>query len=79
MPASLPLQRWKIPPKSSFVIKSFKSKHTLKIYTNILHHPPPVSADQGYIRNPDHFPAAGGRGYGAMVVLSGDICGLSLE
>ena len=30
MPASLPLQHWKIPPKSSFVIKSFKSKHTLR-------------------------------------------------
>ena len=31
MPASLPLQLWKIPPKSSFVIKSFKSKHTLTL------------------------------------------------
>ena len=30
MPVSLPLQLWKIPPKSSFVIKSFKSKHTLR-------------------------------------------------
>ena len=31
MPASLPLQLKKSPPKSLFVIKSFKSKHTLRL------------------------------------------------
>ena len=31
MPASLPLQLWKIIPKSLFELKSFKSKHSLRV------------------------------------------------